>query len=883
MYINATGTELKLSSAVNNWTITGVAGGSRFGTAKNDVFFGVAGETLYGGGGDDTYSLYDASAKVVEKAGEGIDTINVYYWGGIVLPDNVENVFLMSKGANWATGNALNNLIVAGSVGATLDGGAGDDVLVGGAGADIFVIKAGNGSDTIEKFQPGWDVVKLSGYGFSSFSQLKAASTQVGNDVSIKLSASETLTLRGIQLSSLGASDFNLPLTAKTSAMLTGVADKMVATTGQAWNVNGWYIYNNNWGSNGLTAGKDYTITNSFNAKDVTAGLTFNWSYPVVSNLAPKIVAFPEVIFGNSPMNTNPTETKNAVFPVKLADLSGLSAKYDVSFGGTVSGFNVAYDIWLSKSPTATGVEAVSNEIMIWVHKGDFGAHGDPAGSFTLNGTTFQIFRTGTYTALVADKDIPAGTLDLQAVFAKLTQMGITSGTEYLRSVELGAEVVSGSGWLTVNDLDLTVASKAADGSIKTTLVTGAGSSVVPTASAGVGSGAKAESVAAPVPVAPPAPTIKPSVAKILDDSGLAVGTRTTTVDAAGTATVTKVDLAGKSLGFDLITNSGSVQTTRHYSGANVLLGIDKANYAADGTVTTEHYDAASVFRGSEKVTKTGNVVVTEFYDAKFAFLGSEKATTASNGSVTTESYDAKFKLTGVEKVTTAAGSVTTEHYDSAWKLIGTDKAVTNPDGTVQVQHYDASFKLTAVDVVKQAGLTTTTWHYSGAWKLLGSDVATLGSDGVTKTLSYDAAGKLTATNLSGTDRAETLTGSSGTTHFHGGLGGDTLVGGSGADYFHLDAVPAQGDVVTIRGFQTGSDKLVLDHTAFDKLGAVGALSATAFEVGTKATSASTRLVYDQAKGDLYYDDDGNGAHAPILLAHIGADAVLKASNFLIS
>lgn len=881
MYINATGTELKLSSAVNNWTIGGAVGGLRTGTAKNDVFFGVAGETLSGGAGDDTYSLYDASAKVVEKAGEGIDTINVYYWGGIVLPDNVENVFLMSKGANWATGNALNNLIVAGSVGATLDGGAGNDVLVGGAGADIFVIKAGNGSDTIEKFQPGWDVVKLSGYGFTSFSQLKAVSTQIGNDVSIKLSSTETLILRGTQLSSLGASDFNLPLTTKVSSLLSGVTDTISAGAGKAWNFNGWYVYNNNWGSSGLTAGKDYTLTNSFNTKDVTAGLTFNWSYPVSTSLAPKILAFPEVIFGSSPLNTTPVATKNAVFPVKLGDLSGLSAKYDVGFGGTVSGFNVAYDIWLSKSPTATGDAAVSNEVMIWVHKGDFAAHGDAMGSFQLNGTTFQIFHTGTYTALVADKDVPAGTLDLKAVFAKLTQLGITSGTEYLRSIELGAEVVSGSGWLTVNDLDLTVATKAADGSTKTTLVTGAGSTVTTTAAASLT--ASSAVVAKELAVsAVQAPAIKPSVTKMLDDSGLAVGTKTITVDAAGTATVTKVDLAGKSLGSDLISTTGAVQITRHYSGGNALLAIDKATYASDGSVTTEHYNAASVFLGSDKVSTSGNAVVTEHYDAKFAFLGSEKVTTTNNV-VTTESYDSKFKLTGIEKVTTANGSVTTEHYNSAWKLTGTDKVVTNTDGTVQVQHYDAAFKLTSVDVVKQVGLNTTTWHYDGAWKLQGSDVATLGADGVTKTLSYDAAGKLVSTSLAGTDRAETLTGSNGTTYFHGGLGGDTLVGGSGADYFHLDAMPAQGDVVTIRSFQTAADKIVLDHTAFGALGSVGGLSASAFEVGTKATSDTTRLIYDQAKGDLYYDDDGNGAHAPILLAHIGADAVLKASNFLVS
>jgi hypothetical protein len=744
-------------------------------------------------------------------------------------------------------------------------------VLVGGAGADIFKVKAGNGSDAIVNFRPGWDVVKLDGYSFTSFAQLKAAATQVGSDVSIKLSSTELLVLRGVSLSSLSASDFGMSLATKTAIN----ADHVMSNAATAYNYNGWYVFNNVWGATGLTAGKDYTITTSFNSKDMTGGTTFNWNMPVSTSLAPQILAFPEVIFGNSPLNTSTGGTGNGVFPLKIADMVALSAKYDVSYGGNLAGFDVAYDIWFSKSTTATGQSAVSNEVMIWVHKGDFAAYGDLVGTIDQNGNTFKVYHSGTYTALVSDKDLTAGTLDLKAIFAKLTTMGILTSAEYLRSVELGAEVASGGGWLTINDLDLSVSSKSSTGLTVTKTVTGAGTTTT--------TAAAAQSLVAVV-----APTFKALTASAatatVDKNGIATGTTTTTVDAASNATVTRLDLAGKSLGFDKVTTDGSTRTTHHYSGAGTFLGVDKAVYATDGSLSTEHYSASFAFLGVDKVTvDASGAVVTDHFSSSYAHLATEKASTAANGAVTTEYYDANFKLTGVQKVTTATGSVTTEKYDTSFKLTGIEKVVANADGTTSVQHYDAAYKLTGADVIKQAGLSTTTWHYDGAWKLTGTDMATTDAAGVTKTQSYDAAWKLVSTTLTGTDRAETLTGSSGTTHFDGGLGGDKLVGGSGADFFHFDHVIGQGDVATITSFAVANDKIVLDRSVFDKLGAAGTLDASAFQTGTTATSAATRVLYDAAKCDLYYDDDGSGAHAAVLLAHIGSDAALKAGNILVS
>ncbi|TGT57816.1 1,3-1,4-beta-glycanase, partial [bacterium M00.F.Ca.ET.159.01.1.1] len=94
----------------------------------------------------------------------GVDTINT--WMSYTLPNNVENL-VVTNAHNYAFGNALDNIITATAGGQTIDGGAGNDVLIdGGGGADVFIIAKGNGSDSILNFASN-DAVRLDGYGFT--------------------------------------------------------------------------------------------------------------------------------------------------------------------------------------------------------------------------------------------------------------------------------------------------------------------------------------------------------------------------------------------------------------------------------------------------------------------------------------------------------------------------------------------------------------------------------------------------------------------------------------------------------------------------------------------------------------------------------------------
>ena len=110
-------------------------------SSGNDVLNGKAGaDTMEGKAGNDSYFVDNAGDLVIEKAGEGTDTVYAST-ASYILPANVENLVLETNWIAFAgTGNALANRIEGGSGNDILDGGAGADTLIGGGGDDIYVL-----------------------------------------------------------------------------------------------------------------------------------------------------------------------------------------------------------------------------------------------------------------------------------------------------------------------------------------------------------------------------------------------------------------------------------------------------------------------------------------------------------------------------------------------------------------------------------------------------------------------------------------------------------------------------------------------------------------------------------------------------------------------
>lgn len=100
-----------------------------------------------------------------------------------------------------------------------------------------------------------------------------------------------------------------------------------------------------------------------------------------------------------------------------------------------------------------------------------------------------------------------------------------------------------------------------------------------------------------------------------------------------------------------------------------------------------------------------------------------------------------------------------------------------------------------------------------------------------------------------------------------GGLGRDKLFGGAGDDDF-LFTTALGGNVDRIGDFTHADDTIELDDAIFAALGAtVSKGEFLSRSSGHTATKASHHLIYDEAKGTLWYDADGKGGGAAIKFA----------------
>jgi Ca2+-binding RTX toxin-like protein len=117
------------------------------------------------------------------------------------------------------------------------------------------------------------------------------------------------------------------------------------------------------------------------------------------------------------------------------------------------------------------------------------------------------------------------------------------------------------------------------------------------------------------------------------------------------------------------------------------------------------------------------------------------------------------------------------------------------------------------------------------------------------------------------------------------GLGGsDLLIGGDGQDLFHFvgigDGGPG-GDA--IQDFISGVDRISVTG-AFFGLGSPGgvAIDSYRFVAGTAANLATSQFIYNGATRQLFYDQDGTGAGAQVLLATLQAGATMTAGDVLV-
>ncbi|MBC7987318.1 MAG: FG-GAP repeat protein [Sphingomonadaceae bacterium] len=241
---------------------------------------------------------------------------------------------------------------------------------------------------------------------------------------------------------------------------------------------------------------------------------------------------------------------------------------------------------------------------------------------------------------------------------------------------------------------------------------------------------------------------------------------------------------------------------------------------------------------------------------------------------------------TGSDEVSLGSGNDSAEGSTGEDTLTGEDGNDTLAGGAeadvliggagIDVASYAKSTAPVAVDLAAGAGTVGDAAGdvLSGIEQLIGSKKAdVLAGDALANVIT----GGKGSDSISGRDGADTLTGSGGADTLAGGAGADVLNGLGGADRYVLaSTLAADADSL---GFAAG-DQIALEDSVFGL--PPGALAPSAFRAGTSAQDANDRIIYKASIGKLWFDADGSGAGAHVLIATLAPGTALAASDFIV-
>ena len=145
-------------------------------------------------------------------------------------------------------------------------------------------------------------------------------------------------------------------------------------------------------------------------------------------------------------------------------------------------------------------------------------------------------------------------------------------------------------------------------------------------------------------------------------------------------------------------------------------------------------------------------------------------------------------------------------------------------------------------------------------------------------------AGSYFSDDLRGDDQINALYGLGGNDFLVGFGGVDYLNGGAGYDLFYYNSITdggSTGDV--IQDFTSGIDRISFTGSQFGLGYLAGAgIESWRFVNGTSASYATSQFIYSAPTGQLWYDQDGTGAGAKVLMATLQTGATMTAADFYI-
>ena len=218
------------------------------------------------------------------------------------------------------------------------------------------------------------------------------------------------------------------------------------------------FTYSNNaWGKGDIT---DYEqcLLKRVAGDSTTYG--WRWRWPPGPGGKGSVKAYPEVIFGHKPLGSPRVPPTAPGLPRRISDVEQLRVDFDVEM--TAQGlYNLAFEMWIvSDVCPELNEKNITHELMIWMDR-TIGPNTEGAEQTVIDGFMYDVYfdhylshvGTGTETVLItfiSREKRHRGTLDLLKFLHYLVDREHVHSDRYVTSVELGNEVVEGTGevWL---------------------------------------------------------------------------------------------------------------------------------------------------------------------------------------------------------------------------------------------------------------------------------------------------------------------------------------------------------------------------------------------------------------------------------------------------
>ena len=210
-------------------------------------------------------------------------------------------------------------------------------------------------------------------------------------------------------------------------------------------------IENNVWNKGNTT---NYSQCIFLNDSNGTVQFGWEWTWPNQTETVVK--SYPEVIFGSKPWNTSST---TAELPIKIADIQSLSISLDAEMEATGS-YNLAFDIWITETDEQSE-EVITKEIMIWLESKELSPAGEIIETVLIDSVSYDLYHYSfpdwEYLAFHSQQNISSVSIQLHKFLESLIDLDLLAETEYMTSIELGNEIVDGTGRTIINQFAITI------------------------------------------------------------------------------------------------------------------------------------------------------------------------------------------------------------------------------------------------------------------------------------------------------------------------------------------------------------------------------------------------------------------------------------------